>query len=354
MRLSVLSVAYPLAQVRPDAVGGAEQVLAQLDSAFVAAGHHSTVIAAEGSQVAGGLVPVCRPDGELTPGTVTLMRRRTAQAIRRTLGERHIDIVHMHGVDFHHYLPPPGPPMLATLHLPLRLYPREALFPARPASWLNCVSASQHRAAGTNPHLLAPIENGVPMHHHRPLTRRGYALMLSRICPEKGILDAIEAAKLAGVPLLIAGEVYGYPEHRRYFEQEVAPRLDASRRFIGAIGGARKRRLLAAARCVLVPSHIPETSSLVAREALAAGTPVIAYRRGALPEAVEHGRTGFLVHGIKEMAGAIRAADSLSPSDCLAAAQERFSISHMIDGYIAAYVAILGRAMKPSSVPGAA
>jgi glycosyltransferase involved in cell wall biosynthesis len=354
MRLSILSVAYPLAPVGLDAVGGAEQVLAQLDGALVAAGHRSRVIAAEGSQVAGELVPISRPGGELTPQTIAQARRNVAQAISWTLAEWHIDVVNMHGVDFHHYLPPPGPPMLATLHLPLHLYPCEALFPARPASWLNCVSASQHRAAGANPHLLDPIENGVPIHQGRPLTRRGYALMLSRICPEKGVVDAIEAAKLAGVPLLIAGEVYPYPEHRRYFAQDVAPRLDALRRFIGPVGGARKRRLLAAARCVLVPSHIPETSSLAAREALAAGTPVIAYRRGALPETLQHCRTGLLVNSVAEMAEAIRAAASLSSADCLAAAQERFSITRMIDGYIAAYVAIRAREMTPSSVPGAA
>src|SRR5581483_2686948 len=122
------------------------------------------------------------------------------------------------------------------------------------------------------------------------------------ICPEKGVHLAIEASRCARIPLLIAGEVFGYDEHLRYFEEQVAPALGRNCRFLGSLGPHRKRRLLAHARCVLLPSLAEETCGLVAREALAAGTPVIAFRRGALPESVENGRTGFLVSSVEEMA----------------------------------------------------
>ena len=113
--------------------------------------------------------------------------------------------------------------------------------------------------------------------------------------------------------------------------------MDRLRRFIGPIGARRKRRLLSAARCLLVSSLVAETSSLAAREALAAGTPVIAHRSGALMDTVEHGKTGFLVSGEAEMAEAIRAADRIDPQECWRAARERFALEPMIAGYFQLY-----------------
>src|SRR5690606_1063450 len=132
---------------------------------------------------------------------------------------------------------------------------------------------------------LPPIENGVPVEALGARVRkRGFALALGRICPEKGYHLALEAAHRAGLPLLLAGAVFRYAAHERYFREEIAPRLDSLRRFIGAVPLGRKRRLLAAARCVVVPSLVPETSSLVAMEALASGTPVVAFPVGALAD----------------------------------------------------------------------
>jgi glycosyltransferase involved in cell wall biosynthesis len=173
--------------------------------------------------------------------------------------------------------------------------------------------------------------------------KRNFALMLGRICPEKGVHLALDAARLAGISLLIAGEVYDYEAHRRYFEEEVRPRLDRQRRFLGPIGFARKRRLLNAARCVLVPSLAPETSSLVAREAAASGTPVIAFPNGALAETVEHGRTGFLVEDVEAMAAAIRDAGALDPETCRRVARERFRADTMIAAYLDVYARLAAR-----------
>src|SRR5262249_25501474 len=134
------------------------------------------------------------------------------------------------------------------------------------------------------------------------VSRRNFVLSLGRICPEKGYHLALEAAIAARLPMILAGEIFRYEAHERYYAQEIAPRLNGVRKFIGPVGLARKRRLLSAARCLLVPSLVPETSSLVAMEALACGTPVIAFPSGALAEIVEHGRTGFLVKNETEMA----------------------------------------------------
>ncbi len=338
MSLTILSVAYPLAPVGPDAVGGAEQVLTQLDHALVAAGHCSMVVAQEGSRTAGALLTVPAEKGVLDAAAKARAWARHRQAIASALKRWPVDLVHLHGVDFHAYLPPPGVPALGTLHLPPSWYPDVALRPTRSDTWLHCVSQAQHEAWPKAPNLLAPIENGVPIdrlagrHAKRP-----FAMFLGRVCPEKGVHLAIEAAKRADIALVIAGEVFGYEAHRRYFEDEVRPRLDARRRFVGPVGLVRKRRLLTAARCLLVPSMVAETSSLVAREALACGTPVVAFPHGALPEAVEHGRTGFLVRDEAEMAEAIEAAGTLDPETCRRVARERFSLDRMIERYFEVY-----------------
>jgi glycosyltransferase involved in cell wall biosynthesis len=226
-----------------------------------------------------------------------------------------------------------------TLHLPPDWYPPDIFRPTRPDTWLQCVSASQLRNCPPSPALLPHIDNGVPLEDFETCVgKRNYALALGRICPEKGFHLALDAAAEAGSPLILAGEIFHYREHEAYFQQELLPRLDhRSRRFIGPAGLARKRRLLTGARCLLAPSLVPETSSLVAMEALACGTPVVAFPSGALPEIVEHGRTGFLVEGAREMAQAIRHVHEIRPEACRAAARERFSAERMIGQYLSLY-----------------
>jgi glycosyltransferase involved in cell wall biosynthesis len=250
----------------------------------------------------------------------------------------------MHGIDFFEYLPQDAP-TLATLHLPLDWYPA-ALFQPRANLWLHCVSDAQHATRPADAFLLPPIPNGVSpklfVTHSR---KRGHAIMLSRICPEKGVHIALDACHLSDVPLLIGGQVFPYEAHQRYFREEVAPRLDDRRRFLGPLGFDRKRRLLAAARCVLIPSLVPETSSLTAIEALACGTPVIAFPNGALPSVVDEGRTGFIVSDVPEMAEAIASAGCLDPAACKAEAARRFSLERMVTRYLDVYrrIAAAGR-----------
>lgn len=343
MSLTILSVAYPLAPVSPDAAGGAEQILASLDEGIVAAGHRSIVVAQAGSRTAGTLLPISSPKGALDDGARWAAHEEVRAAIAEARRGSAIDVVHLHGIDFAEYLPEPGVPVLATLHLPPAWYADAAMRSGRPDTWLQCVSADQHRACPAVPGLLDPIENGIDLDRLEARhARRRFVLFLGRICPEKGVHHAIDAAEAAGVPLLIAGEVFGYPAHRAYFEEAIRPRLGLVCRYLGPVGLARKRRLLSAARAVLIPSTAPETSSLVAREAAACGTPVVAFRNGALSDAVRQGETGFLVSDAAEMAAAIGRCGSLSRDRCRAAARERFSRATMIASYLALYAGLAG------------
>jgi glycosyltransferase involved in cell wall biosynthesis len=137
--------------------------------------------------------------------------------------------------------------------------------------------------------------------------------------------------------VFLAGSVFDYPEHQQYFQEMVRPRLSANVRLLGAVGGKRKAHLLAGAQCLLVASLAPETSCLVAMEALASGTPVVAWRSGALPEIVRHGSTGFLVSSVAEMADAIASIGSIESNCCRSEAERRFSGQAMMSRYRALY-----------------
>src|SRR5581483_3209513 len=215
------------------------------------------------------------------------------------------------------YLPSGSVPLLATLHLPPDWYPAEIYDLHRPNTYLNCVSNAQRRSCPSSLCMLPHVDNGVDVDRLFINLHKGdFAVALGRVCPEKGLHLAIDAARSADVPLVLAGEVYRYEAHEQYFRDEIAPRLDASRRFIGPAGFRAKRRLLTKARCLLIPSLVAETSSLVAMEALSCGTPVVAFPNGALPEIVEEGRTGFIVENAAQMAAALKAVRFIDPEVC--------------------------------------
>jgi glycosyltransferase involved in cell wall biosynthesis len=267
-------------------------------------------------------------------------RRRIDKALR----ERPVDVVHCRGLDFAEYLPPPGVPVLVTLHLPVDHYAGETLSACRPGRYFNCVSGSQRRCFPDSDAMLPEIPNGVPVAELQARHgARKFAIVLGWICPEKGFHHAIDAAALARTPLVIAGQVFPYEDHERYFAMEIEPRLGAMARYVGNLNFARKRRFLTAARCLLMPSLIAETSSLVAMEAIACGTPVVAYPAGALPEIIDPGVTGFIVNNPQEMAEAIRAVDGIDPDRCRAVARRRFCQDRMVGAYFGYYRKLAAR-----------
>jgi glycosyltransferase involved in cell wall biosynthesis/CelD/BcsL family acetyltransferase involved in cellulose biosynthesis len=336
--LTIVNVGYPLAPAGRDMVGGSEQIVAALDAALVAGGHRSIVIAPRGSRVSGELVELPVVAEELTTAHWIAAHDACRAALRELIAREPIDVIHLHGIDFHAYLPPRGPAVLATLHLPLAWYPPDALRPTRPDTYLHCVSRSQRTSAPGDVVLLDEIENGVDLERLRPDPERGdHVAVLGRICPEKAPHLALDAATAAGVPLLLAGRVFGFPEHQGYFRTEIEPRLRGAHRFIGVVAGAAKTQLIARARCVVIPSVVDETSSLVAMEALACGTPVIGFARGALVDLIEQGVTGWLVETPAQLADAIARAGTLDRAACRAAAEAHCSHDRMVERYLARY-----------------
>ena len=349
-----MSIAFALAAIKDDAVGGAEHVLAEIDRGLVAAGHESVVVASSHSQVHGTLIAT-------TPGPEPLERDyyryryfEHQRKIREALKNFEIDLVHMHGYDFHEFLPDCDVPVLATLHLPLHWYPQWIYQCGRPRLYMNCVSRAQRGDAPPDVRFVPTIENGVciPQIDPLPPSARSGAVILGRICPEKGTHLGIAAARKAGVALTIAGRVFGYPEHVQYFVSQIAPALRGNIRLVGAVGYGRKIELLRSAACVLVPSLAPETSSLVSMEALSCGTPVIAMNSGALPHIVEHNKTGFVVNSAEEMADAMGSVSQIDPLVCRRTALERFSSERMISKYVQLYrnlLALNANESKPAN-----
>jgi glycosyltransferase involved in cell wall biosynthesis len=337
VRLTVVSVAYAMAPVTRATAGGAEQVLAMIDEALVTRGHRSIVVAQEGSAVAGELLPIPRVDEIFTDDVQRAARERVRQRVAEASAEA--DVIHLHGIDAPHVLSSASrssAPTVVTLHLPIEWYPPEFL--ERTDIEFVCVSESQRERF---PHRAHVIPNGIDLRAFVPAASHSdYALSLSRICEEKNLHEAMDAARIAAVDFYLAGSVAAYPSHQSYFHEFVEPRLNDHSRFLGSLAPAEKRDRIANARCVLIPSTVAETSSLVAMEALACGTPVIAYRSGALPEIVRDGVTGFIVDDVRAMADAIREVGRIDRAACRREAEVRFDACRMIDAYLDLYATL--------------
>lgn len=340
--LTILNVAYPFAEVGPDAVGGAEQVVAALDQALCRAGHRSLVLARAGSHVEGELLAVEVPAGAITPATRARVTAEYRARLSALIARGDVDLLHFHGVDAGEYLPEAGPPRLVTVHLPESFYAPGLLRP-RPGVHFTCVSRPQRDALRSELPIAATIENGIDVERFVPNTTRrpGYAACLGRICPEKGFDLALRAARSAGIRLRLAGRVFPYPEHEAYFRGRIQPLLDEARTFVGPVEGETKRALLADADCLIVPSQVAETSSLVTMEALATGTPVLVSDRGALPSLIEDGVTGFVAADEAALIEALRRVPELDRERCRAHAVARFDVRATTAAYLELYTRLI-------------
>jgi glycosyltransferase involved in cell wall biosynthesis len=212
------------------------------------------------------------------------------------------------------------------------------ILPAYQAASSAYVSISDaDRAAGLN--YVATVHHGIDLSRFAFSASGGEDLViLGRIHPDKGTADAIEIANQAGRRLKIAGPI----QDQAYFKERVAPYIDDDKvRYLGSIGPEQRSDLLASAAALLHPIGFAEPFGLSVVEAMAAGTPVVAYNKGSMPEVIDEGVTGFLVSDITSAVAAVDKAITLPRADIRRTAEGRFSADHMVDHYLGVYASLL-------------
>ncbi|MGI9001850.1 MAG: glycosyltransferase family 4 protein [Pseudonocardia sp.] len=178
------------------------------------------------------------------------------------------------------------------------------------------------------------------------IAKDDFVLFLGRFNPQKAPHLAIEAARAARLPITLAGKC-SEPAELTYFEQEMKPRLGSDTTLLGIVDATAKRDLLVRAACLIFPICWEEPFGLVPVEAMACGTPVVALRRGAVPEIIVSGRTGIIVDHPGELAGAIKQARTLDPAACREHVETNFTVQAMAAGYEAAYRQALAEITEP-------
>lgn len=332
--------------------GGAEQMLWTLEREMARRGHSTAVAACEGSHVSGELIST--GTAPTAPDAFEMRAQQHSRVVARSVEKNTFDLVHDESGFFWQHAETIDVPVLATLHLPRTFYDQR-LFQSVPENVsFNCVSRSQALTFDNLSQMLGIVPNGIALERFRfEARKRDYVLWLGRICPEKAPHLAIDAAERAGMRLVMAGQVYPFSWHQQYFEHEIRPRLgrrDGQVEWIEAPSFAEKVGLLSGARALLLPTLAPETSSLVTMEAMACGTPVIAFANGALIEIVRHNVTGYLVMDVAQMAHALVDLERLWPEDARTVAEENFSARAMADGYEALYERIVSKSQRESSL----
>jgi len=332
----------PLAEaVPPKLYGGTERVIWWLTEALVDLGHDVTLYASGDSRTSARLVP-CAKSGLRLAGindhvaSLIVMLDRVLQDAHR------YDVLHFH-VDFLHF------PMfrhlagkcVTTLHGRQDLPYFKPAYPVFREMGLVSISDDQRKPIA-DANFLATVHHGLPR-KLIPFHPGGgdYLAFLGRISPEKGPDRAIEIAKRTGMPLRIAAKV----DHadRTYFEDVIEPMLDHPLiEFVGEIGDSEKPAFLGNARALLFPIDWPEPFGLVMIEAMAAGTPVIAWRCGSTSEVIEHGRSGFLVSSMAEAEIAALGAATLDRAEVRAAFEQRFTAERMACDYVDIYERLAG------------
>ena len=341
MKIAQISPLYEA--VPPKLYGGTERVVAHLCDALVDAGHDVTLFSSADAQTKARLMPVRDQAIRLDPAPLKsdlAAHLSMLDEARRRQDE--FDVIHFHTdmIQFPMFEAVAGR-TLTTLHGRLDMkdlagvYSRWPQFPVVSISNAQRIHLPDANWAGT-------VYHGMPSELYRfSPTPRGYLAFLGRISPEKGPDRAIAIAKAVGMPLKIAAKVDG--ADKVYFETEIRHLLDDPLiEFIGEIGDSAKSDFLGGAVALLFPIEWPEPFGLVMIEAMACGTPVIAYRHGSAPEIVDEGVTGFLVNDATEAAAAVAKAKALDRAAVRRRFEQRFSAEAMARGYLALYAKLLG------------
>lgn len=335
-RLHIAMIAPPYFDVPPTAYGGVESVVADLVDALVGRGHEVTLIGAgqHGTRAQRFLAsyetgPADRL-GEPLPEVVH------AAQVARLLEGLDVDVIHDHTLA--------GPllarrrpvPTVVTVHGPASGEPGDYYQALGKTVSFVAISDAQ-RATGPSLPWAATVYNSVRAETFPfRADKDDFAFFLGRFHPDKAPHLAIEAARAAGMPVVLAGKCTE-PLERNYFAREIEPRLGPDVTIFGVADAAAKRDLLARASCLLFPICWEEPFGLVVIEAMACGTPVVALRRGAVPELVVSGQTGIVVDRPSELPAAIRAARRLDPAVCRKHVEASFTTDVMAAGYETVY-----------------
>lgn len=339
--LRVAMLAPPWISVPPPGYGGVESVVSVLTEALVRRGHEVTLFCAPGSTSGARvstLLGECHPD-EIERSLYEVDHvARAFDEIDDAAPDARFDVVHDHcGFTALAMAARLDTPIVHTLHG--QFTASTAAFYAHHGQKAALVGISLAQLASAPPGLgpIETIPNPIDLSAW-PLQERkqDYLLWIGRITPEKGPHRAIAAARAAGVPLVLAGVIQ--PGHQAFFDREIAPHVDGDRvRFIGEVTGAAKRSVFANARALLMPIRWDEPFGMVMVEALACGTPVIAFPEGAARELVVHGSTGFLVEDESAMAIAVGRLSRIEPRACRTWVYENCHIDVVVAAYERTY-----------------
>jgi glycosyltransferase involved in cell wall biosynthesis len=336
MRIAQVAPLYE--SVPPKRYGGTERVVSYLTEELVARGHDVTLYASGDSETSARLVPAspralwhmddCR---NCLPWHVRLVDRVVRDADRYDFIHFHLDFVHFPEVG---RLPCPS---VTTLHSRVHAPDDAAAFSAFPDVPLVSISDNQRRPIPAA-NWRATVHHGLPDGLFTFRREPGdYLAFLGRIAPEKGLDVAVAIAGRAGVPLRVAGKIS--PEDRAYFDRVIDPLFRSSPgvEYVGEVGGAEKDEFLGRARALVFPIDWEEPFGLVMIEAMACGTPVVAYRRGSVPEVLTDGVSGYIVNEMDEAVEAIGRIDRIDRRACRAEFDRRFRADRMARDYLAVY-----------------
>lgn len=345
MRIGMVA---PLAEAVPPAhYGGTERVIAILTEQLVSRGHNVTLFASGDSRtsaelVAGSSTALRSTQGVTDPMAYTI--RQLAQVYGRA---DEFDVIHSH-VDYFAF--PPArlhrTPTVTTTHGRLDMPEVRDVYRAFPDQPLVAISNAQRQSLG-RVRWVGTVYNSVDLdNYHFALDAGKYLVFLGRISPEKRPDRAIEIARDVGMRLVMAAKVD--PVDEDYFEHAIEPLIRDSRlvEFIGEVDEAAKDKLLGGAYAYLFPIDWPEPFGLTMAEAMATGTPVVAYRAGSVAEVVEDGVTGFVCDSFADMIEAIPRVRKLDRRACRERVERLFSPSVMTDAYEAVYESLVGGAPK--------
>lgn len=342
--MRILQIAPLWIPVPPYTYGGIELAISWLTDELVKRGHNVTLLATGDSKTMAKLVPVW-------PKSLWRANLNTPHAVFSLLYEKfqsiykEFDIIHDH-CEF--YTAPLFTsldiPVVSTIHHPVY---EEMIILFKKFPKINYVSISKHQrksAPGVN--FVKTIYHGLPIEKYPFNSQpKDYLLWLSKITPGKGLSEAIDVAKAAGEKLIISGVIP--KEYQDYFEYRIQPKIDNKQiQFIGASNFEKKVELFANAKVLLYPIKRPEPFGLVVIEAMACGTPVIAYTEGSMPELIKDGKNGFLVKTREEMVEALKKIDHIKRIDCRRQATRRFGLKKMVNKYEALYNTLIKNGNK--------